>query len=141
MKKEKIILSLSAALIGILVAVLGFYLYQKTKEVKPSEIKKITINNPSPTPSSSIFLTVDRPKDEEVVDQRIITVSGKTIPAAKIVILTQSSEEAAEAARNGDFSTEITLEDDENIIEISAFAPNGEVTKVKRVVMYTTETF
>lgn len=141
MKKEKIILSASASLIGILVAVGGFFFYQSTKEVKPSEVKKIIINNPSPTPQSSIFLTVNTPKDEDVVDKRIITISGKTIPEAKIIILTQSNEEAGVAARDGSFSTEITLDQNENIIEISAIAPNGEIAKVRRVVTYSTESF
>ena len=141
MKKEKIILSFSAALIGILVAVVGFFFYQSTKKIKPSEIKRITIGNPTPTPQSSIFLTVNKPRDEEVVDKRIITVSGVTIPQAKIVVLTQGNEEAAVAAQNGNFSTEITLDQDQNIIEISALAPNGEIAKVKRVVTYSTESF
>lgn len=141
MKKEKIILSFAAALIGILVAVGSFFFYQSTRKVKPSEIKKITIINPTPTPESSIFLTVTRPEDEEVVDKRILTVSGKTIPDAKIVVLTQTNEEAAVAARDGSFSTEITLDENENIIEVSAIAANGEIAKVKRVVSYTTEIF
>ena len=141
MRKEKIILSASAALIGILVAVVGFFLYQSTKKVNPSEIKKITINSPSPTPQSGVFLTVDRPADEGVVEERIITISGKTIPGAKIVVITQGSEEAAVAAGNGNFSTEITLELEENIIEIIAVATNGEIAKLKRVVTYTTENF
>lgn len=141
MKKEKIILSFTAALIGILVAGVGFFFYQSTRKVDTSDIKKITIGNPTPTPSSSVFLTVERPRDEEVVDKRIITVTGKTIPEAKIVILTQTTEEAGVAASNGNFSTEITLEKDENIIEISAIAPNGEIAKVKKVVIFTTESF
>ena len=141
MKKEKIVLSFAAALIGILVAVAVFFFYQSTKKVKPSEIKKITINNPSPTPKSGIFLIIDKPKDEEVVDKRIITVSGKTIPQAKIVVLTQGSEEAAVASSNGSFSTEITLESAENIVQIIVVAPDGEIAKEKKVVMYTTESF
>lgn len=141
MKKEKIILSFSATVIGILVSVGLFFFYQSTKKVKPSEIRKIIITNPNPTPESSIFLTVNRPVDEEVVDKRIITISGKTISNAKIIILTQTNEEAGVAARDGSFSTEITLDQNENIIEISAIAPNGEIAKVRRVVTYTTESF
>lgn len=141
MKKEKIILSFIAALIGIVVAIAGFFLYQSTKKVKPAEVKKITIDSPSPTPKSSVFITIERPRDEDVVDERIITISGKTIPNAKIVVLTQSNEEAAVAAGNGNFSTEITLDNEENIIEISAIAPNGEIAKTKLTVTYTTETF
>lgn len=141
MKKEKIILSFIAALIGIAVAIAAFFIYQSTKKVDPSEIKKINIESPTPTPNSTIFITVERPKDEEVTDERIITISGKTVPDAKIVVLTQSNEEAAVAASNGDFSTEITLDDGDNIIEISAIAGNGEIAKTKLTVTYSTETF
>ena len=141
MKKEQIIISISALIIGILVAVTVFFLYQSTKKIKPEEIKTITINDPSPTPSSGLFLTIDRPGDEEVVDQRTLTISGKTIPDAKIVILTQSNEEAAVPTKDGNFSTDILLDQNENIIEISSIAPNGEIVKVKRVVIYSTEDF
>lgn len=141
MKKEKIILSLIAALIGIVLAIGAFFIYQSTKKVNDSDIKKITIENPSPTPSSSVFVTIERPKDEEVVDDRIITISGKTVPDAKIVVLTESNEEAGVAANNGNFSTEITLDDGENIIEVSAIARNGEIAKAKLTVTYSTESF
>lgn len=141
MKKEKIILSLTAALIGILVAVLGFFFYESSRKVKSGDIRKIIINNPTPTPSSSIFLTIDKPTDEIVVSNRTLTISGKTIPDAKIVVLTQTREEAAVAAKNGSFSTDIILDSNENIIEITAVAPNGESAMVKRVVTYSTESF
>lgn len=141
MRKEKITLSVVAALIGILVAVVGFFFYQSSKQVNPSEIKEIKIETPGPTPQSNLFLVIDRPIDEEVVNKRIIAVSGKTVPGAKIVVLTQSNEEAAIPARDGSFSTDITLDKDENIIEVSAITPNGEIIKVKKVVTYTTEDF
>ena len=141
MKKEKIILSFIAALIGIVMAIAAFFLYQSTKKVDPSDIKKINIESPTPTPSSSVFITIEKPKDEEVTDERIITISGKTVPAAKIVILTESNEEAAVAASNGNFSTEITLDNGENLIEVSSIAKNGEIAKTKLTVTYSTETF
>ncbi len=141
MKKEKIILSFIAALIGIVMAIAAFFLYQSTKKVDPSDVKKINIESPTPTPSSSVFITIEKPKDEEVTDERIITISGKTVPAAKIVILTESNEEAAVAASNGNFSTEITLDNGENLIEVSSIAKNGEIAKTKLTVTYSTETF
>jgi hypothetical protein len=141
MKKEKIILTFISIVIGIIVAIGIFFIYQSTKKINPTELKTITVNNPSPSPSSNLFLTVDSPKDEEVVDQRNIKISGKTLPDAKIVILTADNEEAAVPGKDGSFSTDINLSADENIIEISAIAPNGEIVKVKRVVSYSTESF
>lgn len=141
MRKEKIILSFIAALIGIVVAVSAFFFYQSSKKINSSEIKKIIIDNPTPTPSSAIFLVVTKPADGEVVDNRTLNITGKTIPNAKIVIITQSNEEAAVAASDGSFSTDIILDQDENIVEVSAIAPNGEIAKVKRTVTFSTENF
>ncbi|MEK9176146.1 MAG: hypothetical protein AAB520_01740 [Patescibacteria group bacterium] len=141
MKKEKIILSFTAALIGIVAAIGVFFFYQETKKIKSSEIKKITILNPSPTPASSVFITLSEPSDEQVFDKRIIKISGKTVPNARVVILTQNSEEAAIAASNGNFSTEITLGEGQNILDITSVGDNGEIAKVKRVITYSTEDF
>lgn len=141
MKKEKIILSIIALIIGVVVATACFFIYQSTRKVEKSSIKTISISDPSPTPSSGLFLTIDTPQDEEVVDTRTIKISGKTTPDAKIVILTQESEEAAIPTKDGSFSTDINLSSDENIIEVSAIGANGEIVKVKRVVSYSTESF
>ncbi len=141
MKKEKIILAIISIIIGVAVATGVFFIYQSTKKINPTELKTITVDNPTPTPSSNLFLTIDSPKDEEVVEEKNIKISGKTIPDAKIVILTADNEEAAVPGKDGNFSTDINLSADENIIEISAIAPNGEIVKVKRVVSYSTENF
>lgn len=141
MRKEKIILSFVASLIGLVVVLVIFFIYQSFKQVKPSEIKEITINNPSPTRESSIFLTIDEPIDEDVVDKRTIKISGKTVPGAKIVILTSTSEEAATPTSDGSFSTSITINSGENIIQISAISEIGETVSVKRIVTFTTESF
>ena len=140
MKKEKIILSFAAALIGIFVAASAFFIYQYTRRVDEGDVKKITINS-SPAPKSSIFLTVDEPMDEAVVDERIIKVRGKSVPGARIVVLTQSSEEAGVASSNGSFSMDITLDTNENIIEIISFSKEGETIKETRTVTFSTEQF
>lgn len=141
MRKEKIILSFTAALVGIVVAILAFYFYESSKAIKPNQLQKITIVNSSPTPKSSMFLTVDKPSDEEVVDSRILPISGHTVANAKIVILTQTNEEAAVAAPDGSYSTEITLDSGENIVEVDAIGPDGVSAKVKKTVTYSTEDF
>lgn len=141
MKKEKIILLFIAVLIGILVALGAFFFYQYTRQVKSSEIKAITISNPSPTPSSSVFLSIDQPNDETVTDNRIVRINGKTVPNAKIVILTQGNEEAALPTSDGSFSTDITIDSGENIIQIISVAPDGEIVSAKRIVTYSTDNF
>lgn len=141
MKKEKIILLFIAVIIGLLIALGSFFFYQYTKQVKPTEIKEIKIQNPSPAPQSSVFLSIDQPNDESVTDNRIVHVNGKTVPNAKIVILTQGNEEAAIPTADGSFSTDITIESGENIIQVIAVAPDGEIVSAKRIVTYSTDSF
>lgn len=141
MKIKKIFTSLFILIIGIGFALGGFYLYQQSKVVKPSKIKKINIENPTPIPSSSVFITITNPADEEVSNNRTLKISGTTVPSARIVVLTPTTQEAGIAAGDGKFSTEINLDDGENIIEISAIATNGETAKIKRTVIYSTEDF
>lgn len=141
MNKEKVIISIAAIIVGTLVAIGILFIYQSTKKINPKEVKSISIEKPTPTPSSSLFLTVDSPTDEDVVSKNLIKVSGKTVPDAKIVILSSTDQEAAVPAKDGTFSTDVSLSQDENIIEIVAMAPSGESVKVTRVVSYTTEDF
>ena len=141
MRKEKIILSIIAASVGILVALGAFFFYQSTKKLRDSQIKKITIESPTPNPNTYLFLNIITPKDEDVVSNKTIKVSGKTISNAKIVIISNSSEQAAIADSDGNFSTNVTLSENENILQIIAISESGETIKSERTVTYSTETF
>lgn len=145
MKKEKIVLSFLAVLFGLLVAGAAFYLYQSTRTIPPSKTKTISITPPQtssePQKSSSIFLTVDTPKDEDVSDTKIVSISGKTIPEATIVINTPTGDDVITPAKNGNFSTTVTLENGVNYIEITSIAPNGEEEKVIKTITFSTENF
>ena len=142
MKAERLILSFIAILIGLLVAGVAFYFYQSTKKLKNADTKTITIKiNPSPTPDTSLFLTIDSPKDEAVFSRKTITISGKTKPDATILISTELSDEVVKPARNGNFSTTQSIGDEASIIEITAFFANGEQKTIRRTVSFTTEEF
>ena len=123
----------------------GFYLYQSTKVVAPPLSKTISITPPQVSPeageNSSIFLAVDNPKDEEVSETKTITISGITTPDATVVILTTSTHEIVKPSSQGNFTTNITIDDGANYIKIWAIAPNGEIETVERIVSYTTEDF
>lgn len=141
MKKENIIISFVAVVFGILAAGIIFFLYQSTKVISPSKIKTVPIQLPTPTPKPSVFLSIDSPKDEEVSDSKIIKVSGKTANDAIVVVSGESGDQVLEPALNGDFSTTINIGDDENIVEITAIAPNGEEVKVIKTITFSAENF
>jgi hypothetical protein len=141
MKKEKLILSFVAVLFGLLVAGIAFYLFQATKTVPDTSTKTVSLASPTPTSSPSISLTLDQPKDEEVVDSKVLVVSGKTKSNAIVTVITDSSENVITPSAKGDFSTTVSLDDGQNILEVISIAPNGESVTVKKTVTYSLEEF
>ncbi len=141
MRTEKIIISFFAILIGVVVAGIVFYFYQQTKVIPPAKIKKVTVEAPTPTPENANILTIDSPKDEEVVDKKTLTISGKTNADSIIVISANNSDQVITPAKTGNFVTTLVLEDGANEIEITSIEPNGFETKQERTVTYSTENF
>lgn len=141
MKKEKVILSFIATLIGLMVAGLAFYFYESSKTLPPSTVKTISIVSASPTPKPSIFLSIDSPKDGEVFNKKVITLSGKTAPDAIISVILKNYQDIITPALNGVFSTTINIEDGQNLIELTAIAQNGESVKTLLTVTFSTEEF
>jgi len=141
MKKEKLILSLFAVLFGLLVAGSIFYFFQITKTSSNANTKTISFVSPSPTSTPAITLTLDAPKDEEVVGSKVLTVSGKTQSNAVVIVVTDSSEDVVTPLTNGTFTTTINLDNGQNTLEVFSIAPNGESISSKRTVTYSQEEF
>lgn len=145
MKKEKIVLSFIAVLLGLLAAGVAFYLYQLPKTIPPSERRPVAItpvlNKESQSQNPKIFLVLDSPKDEEVVETRTVTVLGKTTPEATIVIITSTNDYVITPAKNGNFSTTVSITDGQNRIEVKAISPSGDEATIVRNVTFSTESF
>lgn len=140
MKAEKLLLSFFAVLGGLIVAGVGFYLYQSTKTIPPSQIKNIKITSPTPT-STPVLLTLDSPQDESVTNNRTVTVSGKTDPNATIIISTDSIDQVINPSSTGAFTTTVVIDSDENIIHILSINAQGQETEKIVTVTYSTEDF
>lgn len=141
MKAERLILSFVAIIIGLAVAGLAFYLYQMTRSA-PEQTKKITSDiSPTPTPDNSLFLTLDSPKNEEVLSTKTVKISGKTTPDAIIVVNTEANDEVVTPASNGSFTLTQSIGNDVNLIQVTAIFPNGEEKVIQRTVTYNTEGF
>jgi len=144
MKTEKIVISFIAVTIGILVAAGAFYFYQTTKIVSTSDTKSVSLSasiTPTQFPKPAVVLSIDAPKDEDVIDTKTVTITGKTNPDVVIVVTTSTNDQVVTPAANGNFSTTAILGSGENAIEIRAIAQNGEETNVTRTVTVSTESF
>jgi hypothetical protein len=143
MKAERVILSFVAVIIGLIAAGVAFYLYQMTKVVPNNEksvnlLPKISV---SPTPDSANLLTIDSPKDEQVFDKKVITITGHTRNDATILVTSEDSDQVVKPATNGTFSITQTIPGSTSLLHITAIFPNGEEQTITRTVTFSTEDF
>lgn len=95
----------------------------------------------SPSPSilpSSLFLTLDQPEDESLINQSKTTVSGTTLPSAQIAITYEEGEILTEADEKGNFQNEISLIGGANEITVTTFSEEGEELSKSLTVVYST---
>lgn len=144
MKAERVFLSFIAVLVGLVAAGVAFYLYQMTKtlpEKKAEPLGVKTKTTPTPTPDNSNFLSIDSPKDEEVLTKKVITVAGKTAPDATIIVSSDESDQVVKPATNGDFSLTQPIPEGTSLLHVTAIFANGEEKKVTKTVTFSTENF
>lgn len=142
MKTEKIILSFIAIFVGLLVAGGIFYIYQMTKQIPQDKADTITIkSHPIPTPNSNNYLTIESPKDEEILDRKTITISGKTLSNTTIIVSTEGSDQVVKPTAMGSYSVTTTIDNGVNLLSVTAIFPDGTEKTVKRTVTYTNEDF
>lgn len=143
MKSERFILSFIALLIGLLVAGGAFYLYQSMKALpSPKDVLTVKPVKSSPTPDTSgDFITVETPADEAVVDRKIITIAGKTLPDTTIIVSSDTEDQVIKPASNGNYTLTQTIGDGVNILQITAIFPDGSEKKISRTITYSTESF
>lgn len=140
MKTEKILLSFVAVLIGLIVAGIGFYIYQSTKAIPSNKLNTVKLATPTPS-LPTVLLTVESPADESTSESKTITVSGKTQANATILVSTPTGDQVIKPSSEGAYSTTATITDGENTIDVIAIAPNGTQTERVITVTYTTESF
>lgn len=141
MKKERVILSFIALLIGLVVAGAAFYLYESTKtEEKDSPTTTVVLPTPTPTEEGNLFV-IDKPKNEEVVSSRSVTITGTTLPETYVIAQSTVEEQVAKSSNNGSFQFTLDIEDGVNVISITAVYPDGTQKTEKRIITHSTEDF
>lgn len=142
MRAERVILSFVAVVVGLVAAGAAFYIYQMTRVVDSDKsltlMQKVSV---SPTPDKANLLTLDSPKDEEVTNKKVVTVSGKTRPDATVIVTAEDSDEVVTPASNGNFSVSLSIPNGTTIIYVTAIFPNGEEQTIARTVTFSTEDF
>jgi hypothetical protein len=145
MKAERVILSFIAILVGLFAAGVAFYLYQSTKSLPSQNAQPISIAKPTnvvtPAMDDTGYLTIDSPKDEEVFTKKTVSVSGKTMAGATVLVSTDDGDQVVEPAGNGSFNLTATIPDGTSIMRITAILPTGEEKVVQKTITFSTENF
>ncbi len=142
MRSERVILSFVAVLIGLLFAGASFYIYEHYFKNAPQKSQTVIVKNVSPTPdTSNDYITIDNPPDEEVVSNHTIQITGKATKDTTIMVSTPVDDEVALSSADGNFSLTATIDDNTNIMQITAIFPDGTEQQIKKTITYSTQTF
>lgn len=140
MKTEKILLSFVAIIVGLIVAGIGFYVYQSTKVIPNTKLGSVKLATPTPS-LPTVLLVIDNPQDESTTDNKTVTISGKTVPGATVLVSTPTGDQVVKPSSEGNFTTSATISDGENIIHVTAIDSTGNQTEKVLTVTFTTESF
>lgn len=125
---------------GILGLAIAFGAWRANQVLTPQNQVSQTKASPSPTPTTTeLSLIITSPEDESVVNQNEITVEGKTIPSATVVITSQSGEIIVVSEQDGSWSGQIELDPGANIITVTAFSREGESVEKQMTLAFSTE--
>lgn len=87
-----------------------------------------TLLPPSTTTQGDLFLAVYAPEDESIVPGNSVVVYGQTEPGARVVV----SEDEAVVDSRGGFRAEVSLEQGENLVEVTASSEGGARSYISR---------
>lgn len=141
MKREAVIVGLFGLGLGLLVA-WGIWSFRGRATPQSTDTNIITETpsagttlTPKPT-APAAALTLSLPENQSATDQQMATVSGKTASGSQIVISSSVEDKVATADAQGNFQSQINLEEGENEIIVTAYLPNGKTEQVTRMVIY-----
>lgn len=143
MKKE-ILFAVSLGLVVGLIITFGVYRAQQAMKNASTVNSTIadTISQPpspstSPTSQNDAFL-VTEPKDESLVAEAAIHVSGQTFPNAAVVIIGVKGEIVGTSDDKGNFSIPFTLQPGANVITVRVLSDDHDTVEVLRNVVLST---
>lgn len=112
--------------------------------IKNSSLSKATVT-PSPTPiitpisQPNYKIELISPKDQSVIQDEIVEISGKGKSDSLFLIETESDTKLALSDKEGLFKEKVNLADGQNNVYITSFMENGEFENYNLTLYYTGE--
>jgi len=137
-----------AILIGVILGftITGLLWAQRRGRITPSSTEtapeeETSEKEPTATPTPTVKLIpleIEEPENETISQTEKLTIRGKSLANAIIVIIWEEGEDMLVADDEGRFETEISLIGGENIIDISAYDDEGNSASKTLTVTYST---
>ena len=144
MKKELGIAILVGVILGFTITGL-FWARRRGKINLPSNEEtnqeEVLEEEPTATPipiEETVSLEIEEPENEIISQKENLTIKGKSVVSATVVIIWEEGEDILVADEEGNFETEITLIGGENIIDITAYDDEGNSASKTLTVTYST---
>lgn len=142
MKKDVIAAIVSGFILGGIVALIAVNLpsiFQSSKNTTTEQ----TAQEITPTPAliaaeASDNLEITDPKDESIVSEKELKITGRTKSGDAILVESESDISESKVENDGTFTALLTLSEGENQITFYSLNANGEETKTITV-YYTSE--
>jgi len=142
MKKEVLFAIFFGLGIGLII---GFGIYNANKALKDQPQNNLspsptsTENNLTPLPDkANHYLVISSPVNNQVLNEKTVTVTGTTTPDSTIIITTEDNEHILIPDNNGDFTQEIELISGINFLNFTSISPQDERIDQPLSLIYTT---
>ncbi|HKB88602.1 MAG TPA: hypothetical protein VKC53_03035 [Patescibacteria group bacterium] len=133
MRKEVLWAIVGGIILGLIVA---FGVYRINSRISGNLNH---LPRPTPTPKSNLSefkIVLDKPEENDVVTEDVITVSGITKPLSWITFSSENSDYIIQSDTKGVFSQEVDLVPGVNQIKVTAFEKNGIKSTTQVLVVY-----
>lgn len=136
MKKEVIIAIIIGFGIGLAIT-FGIYQAQKSYVNQTvSDLESTSVSSPTPEPQPEHYLDIVAPEDFGLVETDVVTITGFTSPEAYVTILSENDEVIVQANQAGSFTTEFELEENANILSLTALDADGNKVETSLTITY-----
>jgi len=140
MKKEVFLAVFVGFALGLIIT---FGIWTANKSLRPVPVT----SSPTPSaeagveptpPAAQVTLSVSDPVDESVTSTSTVTVTGKTLPSAPVIITGEGVQSIVVADNAGDFEQDVKLEAGYNRLTVSVYDGQGNSVSKQLLVTYTT---
>lgn len=116
-----------------------FFIYYILNLQYPSLKNYSFSSGPITSAPASISLDLSDPQDSVLTFKSSALVSGNTAPDSLVLVTTDTQDIMLTSDSKGNFSTDLSLDEGVNNIQVAVFDKNGEERLQKRVVYYSKE--